>query len=351
MKIAVPRETREHETPGEVFEACLEMKPEDFDRRFLEYVRDKRIAHLRMVPQLAPQRVQELYFKYEDGEASVSELVDLALGYVQQGSRIDAETFIGMARRRGADELRDPVGARFHYVQARLAQGNEQLPASERQEQMRRHFESAIARGLEDFTTYMLMAQNAQRASNRDMMLHWLKEARRAWPESAQPYSAMYQLHQQADARDLAVEAAENWMRVDENNLAIRLWLIEQVYDPARNWEKMADMAAQAINIAPLDARTHQYKAFALRRLGRYEDAVRHYEFVRRLATGDTPEQTARAQSNAILDMAATWIHAKKYDKAKVELERARQLDPQNPRITTIENELKGATEAKEEGF
>lgn len=339
------------ETPGDVFEACLNMPPEEFDRRFLAYVRDKRIAHLRMVPQLAPERVQDLYFKYEDGEASVSELVDLALGYVEQGSRIDAETFIGLARRRGADELRDPVGARFHYVQAMLAQGNEQIPASERQEQMRGHFESAIARGLEDFRTCMLMAQNAQRANNRDMTLHWLNEAQRAWPESAQPYSAKYQLYQQAGDREAAIRAAEDWMKVDENNLEIRVWLITEVYDPARNWAKMADMAEQAINIAPLDARTHQYRAFALRRLSRFDESVRHYEFVRRLAIGNTPEETARAQANAILDKAATWLHAKDYEKAKAELENARQLDPQNPRIATIEGELKGATEAKEEGF
>jgi tetratricopeptide (TPR) repeat protein len=341
----------EKKTPGEVFEACLNMPPEEFDRRFLEYVRDKRIAHLRMVPRIAPQRVEQLYFKYEDGEADVSELVDLALGYVQQGSRIDAETFIGIAGRRGAGELRDSVGARFHYVQAMLARGNEQLSSNERQEQSRRHLESAIARGLEDFNTYMLMAQHAQRANNRELTLHWLNEARRAWPESAQPYSALYQLHQQAGEREQAIEAAENWVRRDENNLAVRLWLIEHVYDPGRNWDRMADMALQAINVAPLESRTHQYKAFALRRLGRYDDAVRHHEFVRRLASGETPEEAARAEANAILDKAVTWLHAGNYENAKEQLERAKRLDPQNPRVGTIEEELKDATEAREEGF
>ena len=79
------------------------MEPEAFDKGFREYVRDERIAHLRMVPLVSPDRTDELYFKYEDGEASTDDLVQLALAYTQQGSRFDAETFLGLARRAGAD--------------------------------------------------------------------------------------------------------------------------------------------------------------------------------------------------------------------------------------------------------
>src|SRR5690606_3641421 len=43
-------------TPEEVFRACLEMEPEAFDKGFREYVRDERIAHLRMVPLVSPDR-------------------------------------------------------------------------------------------------------------------------------------------------------------------------------------------------------------------------------------------------------------------------------------------------------
>lgn len=341
----------EKKTPEEVFRACLKLEPEQFDNGFREYVRDERIAHLRMVPRISPSRVEELYFKYEDGKATTADLVDLGLGYAQQGSRVDAETFVGLAGRKGVAEELSPVGARFHYTRMLLARGNERISGQQRQQQARQHLETAIARGLEDFQSFLIMAQFAQGEGNRQMMLHWLREAHRAFPESPQPLAAMYQYWMQAGNREMAIEAAEKWMRVDENNLQLRIWLIEQVYDPGRQWVRMADMAEQAINIAPLMAGTHRFRAFALRKLQRYEEAVTHYEYVRRLATGNTPEESVAAEVNALLDIAATWMQAEKIDKCKEALERARKLDPNNPRIKTIEEELEGRGKEKEEDF
>lgn len=341
----------EKKTPEEVFRACLNMEPEAFDQQFRSYVRDERIAHLRMVPRISQDRVTQLYFKYEDGKADVRDMVELALGYAQQGSRVDAETFIGLASRKGiADEL-SPTGARFHYVKMLLARGDEKLNAAQRAAKSREHLETAIARGLEDFQSFLIMAQFAQREQNQSMMLHWLKEANRAFPENPQPYAAMYQYWQQAGNREMAVEAAENWMKVDENNLQLRMWLIEQVYDPGRNWVKMAEMADQAVNIAPLMAGTHRYRAFALRKLKRYEEAVQSFEYVRRLATGNTPEEAVAAEVNALLDIAATWLHAEKFDKCREALEKAKLLDPKNERIKTIQEELEAGEKEKEEGF
>jgi tetratricopeptide (TPR) repeat protein len=337
-------------TPGEVFQACLNMAPEEFDERFKAYVRDERIAHLRMVPRISPDRIEQLYFRYEDGEATANELVDLALGYAQLGKNVDAETFIGLASRKGVGDLLDPVGARFQYVKFLLARGDERIPAAQRGEIARKHLETALARGLEDFGSYMTMAQFAQRDGKRDMVLHWLKEAQRAFPENAQPYGALYQFYQQSGQREPAIEAAEKWMQVDENNLEIRMWLIAEVYDRGRMWDKMEVMAQQAINVAPLNARTHQARAYALRKLKRFDEAVQHYEYVRRLATGDTPEEAVAAEVNALLDIAATWLHAEEPEKCRKALEQAKLLDPKNPRIKTIEGELEGE-DVKEEEF
>jgi tetratricopeptide (TPR) repeat protein len=196
----------------------------------------------------------------------------------------------------------------------------------------------------------MTMAQFAQRDGKRDMVLHWLKEAQRAFPENAQPYRALYQFYQQSGQREPAIEAAEKWMQVDENNLEIRMWLIAEVYDRGRMWDKMEVMAQQAINVAPLNARTHQARAYALRKLKRFDEAVQHYEYVRRLATGDTPEEAVAAEVNALLDIAATWLHAEEPEKCRKALEQAKLLDPKNPRIKTIESELEG-DDVKEEEF
>jgi tetratricopeptide (TPR) repeat protein len=138
-------------------------------------------------------------------------------------------------------------------------------------------------------------------------------------------------------------------MLVDENNLGIRMWLIENAYQPGRNWDKMADMALQALFIAPLDAKVHSLRAAALRKLKKYDDAAKHYETIRKLATG-TPEEIKQAEVNAILDIAAMWMQAGQDEKARKYLAEAKKIDPTNERIKTIESELDGS-DAKEEDF
>ncbi|MBZ0137280.1 MAG: tetratricopeptide repeat protein [Planctomycetes bacterium] len=337
-------------TPEEVFKACLNMEPEEFDAGFKGYVRDKRIAHLKMVKRVSPGRTDELYFKYEDGEISKPELVELALAYVQQGARFDAETFLGMAKKRGADKVKGVEGSTYWYCVAMLARNDTDLPREERTKKMTDAIEQAIAYGLEDFQTFIMLAQFAQQARNMTLALHWLKEANRAFPENPQPYAFMYQIYQQTGEQDLAVEMAEKWMSVDENNLQIRLWLIQNVYDPGRNWTKMGDMAEQAIYVAPLDPRTHQYHGFALRKLGKYEEAVRAFEFVRRMASG-TPEEALAMEVNALCDIAATWLHAEDFEKCKQALNEAKALDASHPRIKTIEEEMNAGEKEAEEDF
>jgi tetratricopeptide (TPR) repeat protein len=144
---------------------------------------------------------------------------------------------------------------------------------------------------------------------------------------------------------------AEKWVSVDENNLNMRLWLIQNVYDPGRNWTKMADMAEQAVNIAPLSAQTHQYRGFALRKLKRWEEAVTSFEYVRRLATGATPQEALAAEVNALCDIASTWMQAGENEKCRKVLEQAKKLDPGNARVKTIEEELEGSPEEEEDDF
>lgn len=338
-------------TPEEVFRACLKLEPEQFDKGFKDYVANERIAHLRMVPRVSQKRMDTLYFKYEDGESDVNDLVELALGYAQRGSKIDAETFLGLARVKGAEKSMGPDGARFHYTMAMLARMDEGLREAERNAKVQQHIEMAIGRGLEDFQTFLMLAQYAQRAQNADMYLHWVREANRAFPENPQPYALMYQYYMSRGQQKDAVEAAEKWMSVDENNLQIRQWLIQNVYDPGRNWEKLADMAYQALNVAPLDAGLHRARAMALRRLKKWDEAVKHFEYTRRMARGETPDEALAAEVNAILDIAATWMQAENKEKCKEALERARLLDPDNERIKTIEKELEGNSEEEEEEF
>lgn len=336
-------------TPEEVFRDCLGIEPEVFDKKFADYVRDERIAHLRMVKRISPKRIDELFFLYEDGKATRANLVELALGYMQIGSLVDANLFSGMARQQGADTATGEEGALWHYTRAQLVRSDENLSAAERQRQMRAHIDQAIGKGLEDFNTFLMLAQMARAEQKMDMMLHWINEAQRAFPENPQPYAAKYQIYQSMQNRELAIEAAENWMKVDENNLDVRLWLIENVYQQTRNWTKMSDMALQALYIAPLDPRTHSFRAFALRKLKQWDEAVKHFEFVRRLASG-TPEEARAAEANALLDIASTWMQADQKEKCRKVLEEVKQLDPNNPRIKTIERELEGEDE-QEEGF
>ncbi|MCC6464045.1 MAG: tetratricopeptide repeat protein [Planctomycetes bacterium] len=326
-------------TPEEVFRACLKIEPAEFDKRFRDYVAQERIKHLRMVPRISQDRIDELLDKAQAGEATRPELVELGMGYAQGGSRIDADTWLGIAGQKGAVDALGQEGAWYHYARALLARGNENLKAAERQALALKHIHIALGRGLEDFNTYLLLAQFAQQERNLDEMLRWLERAREAFPESPAPYQALYQLYQGMQQREQAVATAEAWMRVDESNLGVRMWLIDNVYRPGASWARMEDMSWQALCVSPLDPGVHRNRAFALRKLKRYDEAVRHYEFIRRLASG-TPEEALAADVEALLDIAATWMQAGQAEKSKQALEEARKLDPDNPRIKTIEDEL-----------
>ncbi|MBV6516340.1 MAG: hypothetical protein HPKKFMNG_02005 [Planctomycetes bacterium] len=334
-------------TPDQVFSECLNMKIEDFDARFLEYVKS-RIAHLRMVPFVAPDDLDALLIKAEDGVASRAELVRLALGYLQKGSRFDCQTWLGLAGRKGAEDAPGEEGAHYCYVKAMLARGDESLAPAERQRVMKAYLEKAISRGLEDYNTYLHMAQISQQAQDATSLLHYLNEARRAWRESPQPKAALFQLYLQQNKLDEAKAMAEEWMMVDENNLDTRVWLIENVYRGARDWAKMADMSLQAIYVQPFDIKLHNYRAFACRKLKQWDEAVFEYNMVRKLAAG-TAEEALATDVGALLDICATWINAGDKAKARAALDEAKQLDPKNARIATLEQELNGEDSPEED--
>ncbi|MCF6228229.1 MAG: hypothetical protein L3J82_06135, partial [Planctomycetes bacterium] len=336
-------------TPAEVFRATLKIEPEEFDNQFKNYVKEKRIKHLRMIKFLNADRIDDLLDKAEFEEATTNDLVWLARGYQQQGKMFDAKTWLGIAGRNGAGKLNGETGAMYWWLKAQLARSDTDLSAPERQSMFRGYIDKAILRGLEDFQTYLMLYQIERQAGNNDKALEWLMKANDAFPENAQPYQLMYQFYQGMREEKKAIKAAENWMAVDENNLNIRLWLIENVYRKSRNWTKMEDMAYQAINVAPLMDKPHRFRALALRKLKRWDEAVVEYEYVRRMATG-TPEEALKWEVEALLDIAGTWLNAGDEKKCRKSLEEARALDPKHPGIKAIEEELEG-TEEEEEDF
>ncbi|MDC1141748.1 tetratricopeptide repeat protein [Planctomycetota bacterium] len=336
-------------TPEEVFRKTLNIEPEEFDQQFREYVAEKRIKHLRMVKFINNDRMDELLDKAEFEEASVQELIWLARGYQQQGKNFDAQTWLGIAGRKGAEKLLGEPGAMYWWLKAQLVRGDTDKEANERQTLFREYIDKAMVRGLEDFQTYLVLFQMARQANQNDEALKWLLLAKEAFPENSQPYQILYQYHQGMKEEKKAIKAAEDWMSVDENNLNIRIWLIENVYRKSRNWTKMEDMAYQAINVAPLLDTPHRFRAFALRKLERWDEAVKEYEYVRRMAKG-TPEEALKWEVEALLDIATTWLNAEDEAKCRKALEQAKALDPKHPGVKVIEEELEG-TEEEEEDF
>ncbi|MCC6573766.1 MAG: tetratricopeptide repeat protein [Planctomycetes bacterium] len=334
-------------TPDQVFETCLNMKPEQFDKEFLEYVK-KRISHLRMVPFVPDDEMDNLLARAEDGEATRQEYLRLALGYLQKGARFDCELWLGNAAKKGAADQQGQEGALYHYVKGLLAQNDEKLTETERRSVSREQLKLALGKGLEDFQVYTLMARFAQQERDVDGMTFFLNEALRAFPENAQVRAQLWNIYVRSGKRAEATKMAEEWMRVDESNLDTRLWLIETIYGPERDWTSMAEMAQQAIYTAPLDPRTHGARALALRKLKRYAEAVTSYELVRKLATG-TPEQARDQEVSALLEIVATWLAAGETEKAKKALQDARALLPDHPRIRKFDEELNPVDEPDEQ--
>ncbi|MHC4840643.1 MAG: tetratricopeptide repeat protein [Planctomycetota bacterium] len=336
-------------TPEEVFRKTLNIEPEEFDQQFRKYVAEKRIKHLRMVKFVNDDRIDELLDKAEFEEAGVEELIWLARGYQQQGKNFDANTWLGIASRNGAETLLGEPGAMYWWVKAQLVRADADKEPAERQTLFKQYIDKALTRGLEDFQTYLMLFQVARQSGDNDAALEWVLKAQDAFPENPQPYQILYQFYQGMKEEKKAIKAAEDWMSVDENNLNIRLWLIENVYRKSRAWTKMEDMAYQAINVAPLMDKPHRFRAFALRKLKRWDEAVVEYEYVRRMATG-TPEEALKWEVEALLDISTTWLNAGDEKKCRKALEEARALDPKHPGIKVIEEELQG-TEEEEEDF
>ena len=89
-------------------------------------------------------------------------------GYSNDG-RVFAErtrTFLGLAKKAGAESKKGHAGSTYWYCKAMLARTDTDLKAAERGKVSRECFEKAIGLGLEDYKTYLMMAQAARSRPN-----------------------------------------------------------------------------------------------------------------------------------------------------------------------------------------
>lgn len=326
-----------HKTQAEIFQQMLGISEAEFDKRFHAQV-EAMVAPIKLMQAVSTDNIIDLREQAEDGEASTDQLVQLARGLLQLGQRTDARIWANLAAKRGADS------AEFDYVLGQLTTDDPRLNATERARESRRLLEQAVNRGLEDYNLYMTLAGAAQRRQDVDSMIFFANLARRAFPTNPAPLGLLFQMYVNENNTTRALDVAEQYTRLSEDNESIRMWLLGQYHENGADYE-IVEMSQQLIYISPFALAPYRAQAKAMTQLGQFDQALRTWEIMRRLAfKQQTPEQRATLEIEARIGKARTLLAAGKRDDALLEAAGASSINAEHPLVRGFNSE-QGAQE------
>lgn len=340
--ITMIREFAAKKTPEEVFRDILKIDMDEFDRGFRDFVA-QRVSSMQLLPPVRVESLDDLQIKAEDDEASTEELVTLARAHLQNGRIADARMWAGKAQAQGAKT------AELHYVLGMLAPSQPGSSQTARMHNHIEHLEAALKLGLKDYNLFMALARANQQFQKWPEYIDMLERARRAFPTSTAPLRELYQYRIRGGELDRAHQLAEDIARLDENDLAIREWLLNRYVTSAEH-AKTADIAMQMIYVNPFMPLPHESRARALKEMGEWEEAVFEWEMFAR-ASNRAPEPAARraAAVAAGIGKVEVWIAAKEYAKARRAAADTLALNPDEPRAQALEARIAAAEAAAAE--
>ncbi|MGQ0614357.1 MAG: tetratricopeptide repeat protein [Planctomycetaceae bacterium] len=316
----------------EVFENSFDLKLEEFDRLFREYV-GARIAAYRRVPDyrgVLPALRQAALQDATDGAT----LLKIAWAYFQAGQNVDAGVWLD----RAAAQL--PPGDTGSMLLRALL-----YLRSERRDRARPLLEKFFEAGGEDFDARLVMASFAAQDQEGEAYEAHLKKAKECFPPRVgpqSPYTLLQQFYAAQARPDDALREMEEHARFASTNLGLRLQLDAEYRRRGRN-EDAIRVLEEALRITLFHPQIHQSLVSLYREAGRPQDALRSARCRVRLLPDEAPVEM---RVDLWLDLAEVAKEAGQREEALKALEEATQQAADRaeefPRIGEVKKQLEG---------
>ncbi len=316
----------------EVFQQAFDLKLEEFDRLFRDYI-GARIAGYRRVPDYRGVLAALRQAALEDASDGAT-LLKIAWAYYQAGQNVDAGVWLD----RAAAHL-PPTDTGSILLRAFL------FLRSERRDRARPLLEKFFEAGGEDFDARLAMASFAAQDQAGDAYETHLKKAKECFPPRVGPQSpyTLLQLYYAAKARpDDALMEMEQHARLASTNIGLRLQLDAEYRRRGRSADAIR-VLEEALRITLFHPQIHHSLMSLYREAARPKDALRSARCRVRLLPDEAPVEM---RVEVWLDLAEIAIEAGEREEALKALEEATQRAADRveefPRIGEVKKKLEG---------
>ncbi len=303
------------QTP-EIVKDTLSLTPEEFDRRFLEFVRGKTsIVHA--FPVYDPDVVVRLRAEAEAKPNDVEILLKLAWGYFWLKKPTDCGEYLDRALRLAADH--PSAWALRGYI----AFNDGSLDKAEE------FLKKAEAKGARDFILHQKLAQIAKRAGRVDEAIAEYQASKADFPRfvgQGNPYTELDALYRGKERNADAQKELEAYVEIAHNDMAVRRFLAD-AYGEQKDWAKQLKYLEQILWVNPFDADLHVDLARTYRSLGQLEAACRELRVAIALKERD---ETADLHA----DLAELYRERGMEEQARAEAEEALRIRPDHEKAT-----------------
>ncbi len=294
----------------EAFAKSLGVRPEEFDKRFAEYVKQY-LGTMSRVPTLGTDEVKKVATKVADETATDKERIRLAWAYLRMGKSFDAGRVIEPLLKSGSDDVELTLLKASRAARAKRPD----IAVSLWQEAMRA--------GSTDFDMLMGLAKHAEGEGKGAEALTFFQAAARSNPfartKAASPLLDVARLLEGEGRTVESVGALEAFTAMSDKALGVRRKLLAY-YRGKGNTLKVGELLQEIIWITPFNVEVREQHAKALAALGKVEAAVVEFEVALSLSD-ETTEGNLRKELGRLLST------LDRYDDAVYHLERAVTLD------------------------
>jgi len=291
----------------------LQLGPEEFDRRFLEWVGEK-VGRFRLLPRWDRDSLERFRRKADEDPDDAENWARLAWAYYYRGGSVDCEAALGRALE--IDEtlpLADLLRGTLHYDDDRF-------------ERAERYLQRGLDGGAEDAFARLRLAQIYERTGRVDEALREYKRSKRAFPYylgPGNPYARLEAIYVSKGDAEAAMREVRARAELDNTDVEGR-WRLFAWYRDQGDAPRARAMLEELLWVIPFDLELHVELAALYRDAGRREEESRELEVAVALC------EDALRQAELLRLLAAAEAELGRTDDARFHLEEALRLAPED---------------------
>ncbi len=278
-----------------VFQQTFGFGTRDFDQQFLKWIKEKKLAGLRLVPRWSDASVQRLLGEVARDPGAIDAHLSLAWALLQRGVEIDAASHLREVL------TRDPDNAEAQLVFAELRRRRGRL------DEAAAAYEKGFKGGADDFDSRIAYGKLLQQKGDVDGAVSQWLAAKRCWPgcteQANAPELLLARLFRDAGRTEDAMMELTSFCQRTARAYEPRIELAKFARE-AGDRRQEARLLEEAVQIDPFDRQVHEWLADAYVAMDRAGDAVPELEMalavqpaLDRANLGKPPQEVPSADS------------------------------------------------------